>query len=123
MTRRVAPAIFRFRLLLGAEAGFGPGKADLLEAIHGCGSIAAAGRSLGMSYKRAWQLAEALNRCFRGPLLEASKGGRGGGGAQLTPLGLEIIARFRAIEAKSATVLAKELRAFARLVRASGEAD
>lgn len=118
MTRQITPAIFRFRLLLGPEAGFGPGKADLLEAIHACGSIAAAGRNLGMSYKCAWQLAEELNRCFRGPLIEASKGGSGGGGAQLTPLGLDIVARFRAIEAKSAALLARELRAFGRLVRA-----
>ena len=66
----------------------GPGRADLLELIQATGSIAAAGREMGMSYKRAWALVEAMNRQFRAPVVEAAKGGAGGGGARLTETGL-----------------------------------
>ncbi|MGH7068806.1 MAG: winged helix-turn-helix domain-containing protein [Acetobacteraceae bacterium] len=85
----------------GRSVAFGPGKADLLAAIADAGSIAAAGRRLGMSYKRAWSLVEALNAMFRGPLVDAAKGGAHGGGAMLTPLGANILAAYRALEAAS----------------------
>lgn len=87
----------------GRSVAFGPGKADLLAAIAEAGSIAAAGRRLGMSYKRAWSLVEALNVMFRGPLVDAAKGGAHGGGAMLTPLGADILAAYRALEAASAS--------------------
>ncbi len=86
---------------VGRPVALGPGKADLLEAIAGTGSIAAAGRRLGMSYKRAWSLTEALNAMFRAPLVDAAKGGAGGGGAALTPLGAQILAAYRALETES----------------------
>lgn len=85
----------------GRPVAFGPGKADLLEAINETGSIAAAGRRLGMSYKRAWSLVEALNIMFRAPLVDAAKGGAGGGGAALTPLGEKILAAYRTLESDS----------------------
>ncbi|MGH7079658.1 MAG: winged helix-turn-helix domain-containing protein [Acetobacteraceae bacterium] len=85
----------------GRSVAFGPGKADLLAAIEEAGSIAAAGRRLGMSYKRAWSLVEALNAMFRRPLVDASKGGAHGGGAMLTPLGVRILAAYRALEVTS----------------------
>ena len=66
----------RMRLMLGNEIALGPGKADLLEGIASTGSIAAAGRKLGMSYKRAWMLVETMNRCFRKPLVRTGRGGR-----------------------------------------------
>ena len=74
----------RLRVLLGCEIALGPGKADLLEGIRETGSIAAAGRRLGMSYKRAWMLLDTMNGCFSKPLVEAVKGGKSGGGASLT---------------------------------------
>lgn len=76
----------------------GPGKADLLEAIARTGSISAAGRAMKMSYRRAWLLVDDLNRMFRQPLVEAQPGGAKGGGARLTPLGLEVVTHYRAIE-------------------------
>jgi molybdate transport system regulatory protein len=106
------------RVVLRDSAGhpiaLGPGKADLLQAIADTGSIAAAGRRLGMSYKRAWGLVEALNNMFRGPLVDAAKGGSGGGGAALTALGEEILRAYRALEAESARAGAAALAAIRR---------
>ncbi|HUD43486.1 MAG TPA: LysR family transcriptional regulator [Dokdonella sp.] len=102
------------RVLRGRAGVLGPGKADLLEGIDQTGSIAAAGRRLKMSYKRAWQLAEELNRGFRDPLIEASKGGSGGGGAQLTVLGREVLRRYRRIEAACSQAAAADLAALQR---------
>ncbi|MFT4013879.1 MAG: LysR family transcriptional regulator [Paracoccus sp. (in: a-proteobacteria)] len=77
---------------------FGRGKADLLQAIAAEGSISAAGRHLGMSYRRAWALVEEMNRHFRLPLVESSRGGMRGGGAQLTDLGRQVLSDYRALE-------------------------
>lgn len=95
----------------------GPGKADLLAAIGETGSISAAGRRLGMSYRRAWLLVETMNRCFRAPLVAAAKGGRSGGGARLTPAGAEALARYRAMEAQAERALALEMRHFRKLLK------
>src|ERR1700738_35456 len=84
MNDRLEP---RIRILLGSSIAIGPGKAALWEAIRETGSIAAAGRRMGMSYRRAWVLAKTMNACFREPLIEAAKGGVGGGGARLTAIG------------------------------------
>ncbi len=105
----------RFRLVLGRDVAIGPGKADLLAAVAQTGSIAAAGRSMGMSYKKAWYLLDTMNRCFREPLVEASRGGRGHGGAVLTPMGRDVLARYRAIEARASAAVADELASFAAL--------
>ena len=86
------------RLYFG-ELMLGPGKATLLEAIASEGSISAAGRKMGMSYKRAWQLVEAMNAGFREPLVESARGGAKGGGAHLTPAGHEVLAAYRSLEA------------------------
>ncbi|HEY8010683.1 MAG TPA: LysR family transcriptional regulator [Rudaea sp.] len=115
MPRRPTP-ILRFRLLLDTEHAIGPGKADLLAAIAATGSIAAAGRTMGMSYKRAWQLIDELNRSFAAPLVATSKGGKRGGGAVLTPMGERVLAAYRAIDHKAQTALAAELKALARLL-------
>ena len=106
----------RLRILLGAAIAIGPGKADLLEAIDRCGSISAAARELGMSYRRAWQLADVMNRSFRERLVEAGTGGKRGGGAILTPFGREVLARYRAMEGKAAKSIAAEVRSFQRLL-------
>jgi molybdate transport system regulatory protein len=97
----------------------GPGKADLLEGVRDTGSIAAAGRRMGMSYKRAWYLVDSMNGCFRAPLVEAAKGGTAGGGARLTPLGEEVLARYRRMQARASRAVATELAALARQVRRS----
>lgn len=90
------------RLALEAGVAFGPGKADLLEGIATAGSIAAAGRRLGMSYQRAHDLVTALNTDFREPLVVTAMGGPGGGGARLTPLGEAVLAAYREAEAATA---------------------
>lgn len=108
----------RLRILLGAAIAIGPGKADLLEAIDRCGSISAAARELGMSYRRAWQLADVMNRSFRERLVEAGTGGKRGGGTVLTPFGREVLARYRAMEEKAAKSIAGEVRSFQRLLAA-----
>ena len=92
---------FRIRLVFGPDEMMGPGKAELLERIQRAGSIAAAGREMGMSYKRAWQLVETLNAMFRSPLVERSRGGAKGGGAQITETGLAVLEEYRAIELKA----------------------
>lgn len=91
----------RIRVVLGDGLILGPGRADLLEFIRETGSIAAAGRRMGMSYKRAWQLAEALNTTFRAPVISAAKGGATGGGAHLTALGDQVLDAYRTLTARS----------------------
>jgi molybdate transport system regulatory protein len=107
----------RVRLLLGGGRALGPGKADLLEGIATHGSIAAAGRALSMSYKRAWQLVDDLNKSFRAPLVVASKGGGKGGGAALTDTGRGVLQLYRAIETKSRRAAAKELESLRSLAK------
>lgn len=106
----------RLRILLGADIAIGPGKAELLEAIHRAGSISAAAREIGMSYRRAWMLVDTMNHCFRAPLVETAKGGAGGGGALVTDMGLDILARYRAMELKAAASVSVEMREFASLM-------
>ena len=93
----------RLRILFGTSAMLGPGKADLLEHIRETGSIAAAGRAMSMSYKRAWSLVEEMNAAFRAPLVERSRGGRKGGGAYLSETGEQVLALYRAAEAAAAS--------------------
>jgi molybdate transport system regulatory protein len=76
----------------------GPGKIALLESIHRTGSLSQAARDLGMSYRRAWQLALSLNASFSQTVLLLTRGGRGGGGAQLTSVGRELVNRYRTFE-------------------------
>ncbi|WP_342773824.1 winged helix-turn-helix domain-containing protein [Histidinibacterium lentulum] len=95
----------------------GPGKADLLDGIARFGSIAAAGREMGMSYKRAWDLIGTLNAMFRAPLVVSTRGGPGGGGAVLTDLGREVLARYRTVEAEATTGCAGSIAALRALLR------
>ncbi|MFT3967502.1 MAG: LysR family transcriptional regulator [Sphingobium sp.] len=90
------------RLYCGEEIAMGPGKASLLEAIGKEGSISAAGRALGMSYRRTWMLVDTMNRCWKAPLVETAAGGTQGGGARLTALGREVLDRYRALERRIA---------------------
>ena len=92
------------RLMQGEEIALGPGKAELLEAIRREGSISAAGKSMAMSYRRAWMLVDVMNRSFKSPLVETAKGGSHGGGARLSPLGAEVLAHYRAMDAAAKQV-------------------
>jgi len=76
----------------------GPGKADLLEAIDREGSISAAGRALGISYRRTWLLVDTMNRCWDFPLVETAMGGKQGGGARVSELGYNILRLYRALQ-------------------------
>ena len=111
---RPAPVV-RLRLMLGNGHALGPGKADLLDAISTSGSISAAGRAMRMSYKRAWQLVDDMNRSFKSALVETSKGGGQGGGARLTRSGRAVLAAYRRMEARTARSCAAEIRALQRL--------
>ena len=86
------------RLMRPDGLRFGPGKAQLLDHIAATGSITQAGRAMGMSYKRAWGLVEEMNQMFREPVVSASRGGAGGGGAEVTATGRQVLAHFRALE-------------------------
>ncbi|MET0364161.1 MAG: LysR family transcriptional regulator [Sphingobium sp.] len=86
------------RLYCGPEIAMGPGKASLLEAIATHGSISAAGRALGMSYRRTWMLVDTMNRCWATPLVETAAGGTQGGGARVTDLGKTVLTHYRALE-------------------------
>jgi molybdate transport system regulatory protein len=101
----------RLRLTLRQGVAFGPGKADLLEGIRDTGSIAAAGRRMKMSYTRAWGLVVELNEEFRKPLVESAKGGAVRGGATLTPLGVEVLERYRRMEQRVGRAIARDLAA------------
>lgn len=106
----------RIRVVLDTSIAIGPGKADLLDGIAETGSIAAAGRRMKMSYKRAWQLVDALNQAFHSPLVETATGGRRGGGARLTALGSKVLGLYRAMERRAERTNARalaELRALA----------
>lgn len=86
------------RINLDPDGRIGPGKIELLEHIASFGSISAAARTMEMSYKHAWDLVEDMNRVFGKPLVSAQTGGKRGGGARLTPVGLAVVSRYRAIE-------------------------
>lgn len=96
----------------------GPGKAELVEHIARSGSISAAAREMGMSYRRAWQLVESLNADFREPVVTTATGGARGGGARVTPFGARLVAAFRVMEGKASAAIAADLRRFGKALRA-----
>ena len=105
------------RLMLDDEIAFGPGKADLLAAIEKTGSISAAGKYLGMSYRRAWLLVDAMNRCFQQPLVETATGGTHGGGTRLTPLGIQVLERYEQLQNDIRELSEKHFPEFKLLLR------
>ncbi len=111
----------RLRIVLEPGVALGPGKADLLEAIQDAGSIAGAGRRLGMSYKRAWGLVESLNEDFGTALVSTTKGGKAHGGARLTAEGEKVLSLYRRMEAQAGDAVAGDLAALRELL--PGRAD
>ena len=101
-----------FRIVFEDRTALGPGKIELLERIAELGSISAAGRVFGMSYRRTWTLVDELNTMFAVPLVHATPGGTGGGGARLTALGERIVREYREVEA---TIHAGTADALARI--------
>ncbi len=99
---------FKLQIYCGAEIAMGPGKAALLEAIGREGSISAAARVLGMSYRRAWLLADTMNRCWQTPLVSATPGGKSRGGAKLTEFGAEVLRRYQSMLECAAAVQSGE---------------
>jgi molybdate transport system regulatory protein len=99
----------RLRIVLGPDVAIGPGKAAMLDEIRTTGSIAGAGRRMGMSYKRAWLLVESMNRCFKAPLVETKRGGSARGGAVLTETGEQVLSCYRRMEALTEQAIASEM--------------
>lgn len=117
-TRPVSPdhqagITLTLRVDLGTAGSIGPGKIRLLELIGETGSISAAGRAMGMSYRQAWLLIDSLNSAFREPATATLSGGAKGGGADLTPFGKTLIRIYRDIEAAAAKTVADELASLA----------
>ena len=104
------------RILGKGGAIMGPGKAELIERIAKTGSISAAARAMGMSYRRAWQLVEALNGAFAQPVVLTAVGGTRGGGARVTAFGQRLARAYRAMERKASTAIAADLRRFHRYI-------
>ena len=100
------------RVLAGDFPAMGPGKARLITLIADTGSISAAAREMGMSYRRAWQLVEALNKSFSEPVVLTAVGGRRGGGAMVTGFGRRVVERYRGMEAKASAAIAADLEKF-----------
>ena len=121
MASKLKRAGLRLRVFLDPDIAIGPGKAELLEGIRETGSIAAAGRRMNMSYKRAWLLVDTMNGCFREPLVKTSRGGRSQGGARLTETGEQVLAHYRRMEAKAAEAVEGEMREMRAMLRDMSE--
>lgn len=107
---------FRFRIYRDEDIAIGPGKVALLEAVAETGSISAAARQQGMSYKRAWGLIDQVNRSLNKPAVVTASGGSGGGGTVLTPVGQELVQRYRAVENAARVAAAADIAALTRLL-------
>jgi molybdate transport system regulatory protein len=118
----VTEPVVRFRVDFTASCSVGPGKIALLEHIQRAGSLSGAARDLGMSYRRAWQLLSSLNASFGEPVATTARGGRGGGGAQLTRFGRELIRIYRTFEKDTQARAATVFKAIARKVRSGSRA-
>lgn len=105
------------RVMGAGSPAIGPGKAALVEHIARSGSISSAARTMGMSYRRAWQLVEALNESFAEPVVVTAVGGKRGGGAKVTAFGYDLVRRFRAMESKASAAIAGDIQHLARRLK------
>jgi molybdate transport system regulatory protein len=110
-------ARLKVSIVFESGARVGPGKAKLLESIRETGSISAAARDMGMSYKRAWLLLDSMNQAFTEAVVTAAPGGAGGGGATLTPFGAEVLERYRRIYERAAATATDDIAALAQRAR------
>ena len=115
--KRSARAAPRLRIVMGEGLILGPGKVDLIEAIQRSGSISAAARNMGMSYRRAWLLVDALNHMFSEPVVLTASGGTRGGGAVVTEFGKGVADAYRRIEERTRSAILEELSPFDRTLR------
>ena len=106
------------RILGDQSPAMGPGRAELLERIQKSGSISAAAKEMGMSYRRAWQLIEDINASFNEQVVVTAVGGPSGGGTRVTKFGQDILARYRKMEEKASACVSKDIENFSRLLRA-----
>lgn len=106
-------ATLKISIVFASGARIGPGKAALLESIRDTGSISAAARDMGMDYKRAWLLLNSISQAFVEPVVSAAPGGTRGGGAQLTPFGVELLERYRRLEQGAAALAMEDMAALA----------
>ena len=113
----------RLRVVFGPDVMIGPGKAELLERIGATGSIAAAGRAMGMSYKRAWMLVDTMNAMFRAPVVESTRGGASGGGAVVTDTGRRVLAEYRSLQESAEAAGAPHLDRLQALLADPSTAD
>jgi molybdate transport system regulatory protein len=113
----------RISIVFESGARIGPGKVKLLESIRDTGSISAAARDMGMSYKRAWTLLDSMNQAFTEPVTTAAPGGAGGGGAVLTAFGVEVLERYRRIDEQAEKIAADDMVALKRRARPDAAAD
>ena len=108
----------RLRINLGEEIALGPGKVDLLKGLRDSGSITRAAEQLGMSYMRAWTLIRTMNRCFKTPLVSATRGGiKGGGGAELTETGHQVLSLYERMNKKTLAAVKNDWRELQKLLR------
>jgi molybdate transport system regulatory protein len=107
---RASRPVVRFRLDFHNQCSVGIGKITLLEAIARTGSLSQAARDIGMSYRRAWLLIDSMNGEFDTPVISATVGGSGGGGAQLTAFGSELIRAYRSLESRIAPLALEHMR-------------
>lgn len=117
MSKAKTAIIVRPRISIGDAISIGPGKIDLLQKIRETHSISAAGRALGIPYKRAWLLIDSLNQGFGQPVVATISGGKGGGGTSLTPLGEALLVRYIALEERMNAASVKELDALQELAK------
>ncbi|MEO1910678.1 MAG: winged helix-turn-helix domain-containing protein [Paracoccus sp. (in: a-proteobacteria)] len=110
----------KLRLEYDSPLILGPGKAELLSRIARLGSISAAAREMGMSYKRAWTLVEEMNIAFAQPVIDSARGGPKGGGATVTETGQKVLQHYRALETLLLDAGATDLNALNDLLRPEG---
>lgn len=107
----------RLRVRVGATVALGPGKAELLQLVQQTGSIREAAQRMEMSYMRAWTLIKTMNECFAGELVVASRGGKQGGGAELTDMGRELLLLYQKMERDSLQACQGSLKRLAQFLR------
>jgi len=108
----------RLRVRVGDEVALGPGKVELLELVRQTGSITEAAKRMKMSYMRAWKLIQTMNQCFKEALILTSRGGKHGGGAEITEVGRKALLLYQKMERDSLRVCEGSRRKLERLLRA-----